>query len=176
MTDSRAALGSDRLPWLPDEPAPLPTRHPRNDLLAWAVAAVLAIGGGAYWLGMHSGGEGDFGNPASNEPSMTVAVPQPLPAPQSQDVQPPPMPEVTPSPVPEVQPVRERSVSIEAPSAQRSPARVLPIERETPAVRDEIERILKEQGVETASAAPRRVPRYISPGINPSDSALRTLK
>ena len=71
MADAGAAVGMDRLPWLEDEPAPRAqpkapetkperaSRAPRRsaslrELAGWAVAAVLLVAGGSYWLGMQS--------------------------------------------------------------------------------------------------------------------------
>ena len=53
MSDSRVALGMDRLPWLPDEPAPrhLPKRAATPDriaMLGWIVAAMLIVAAASY--------------------------------------------------------------------------------------------------------------------------------
>jgi hypothetical protein len=157
MTDSRAAFGTDRLPWLTDEPSPAQKRRARNDLLIWLVAAVIAVAGGAYWIGSRSGsGETEFaGFRSSQSPSTTVTMPEPSYAPE---VQPAPAPEVNPPAVPEVRPVRDESVRITAPPDRRSIRRVLPIEQQTPAVTEQIERILKAQGAEQLAApAPETV-------------------
>ena len=53
MTDSRAAVGLDRLPWLADEPKGK-RGGSRRDLAGWALAAALALAGGGYWLGKQS--------------------------------------------------------------------------------------------------------------------------
>ncbi len=53
MTDSRVAVGTDRLPWLADEPKPRQRRGER-DLKAWAVAAIVLVAGASYWMGTQS--------------------------------------------------------------------------------------------------------------------------
>jgi len=158
MTDSRAAFGSDRLPWLADEPAPTPKRRSRNDLLILAIAAVIAVAGGAYWLGSRPMGSGaELSGAISPSPSATVAVPQASPVPVP-EVQPAPTPEVQPVVAPEVRPVRQPSVRISAPPARRTARRVLPVEQQTPAVTEQIERILEAQGDEqTAAPSPSTV-------------------
>lgn len=155
MTDSRAALGSDRLPWLADEPKGKPARKPRNDLLAWAVGGALVIAAGSYWLGTRTGtGEAHFADTGSGRPSATVAVPQPLAPAQEREVEPSPMPDANPTPAPEVRPVRERSVRFSVPRARPAPRRILPVDEESPTAREEMERILEAQGAESAPETP----------------------
>ena len=68
MTDSRAALDMDRLPWLTDErtrSASAEERKPRRkigwaSLIPWALLAVLLVAGVSYWLGMRSMSEPDI--------------------------------------------------------------------------------------------------------------------
>jgi len=52
MSDSRAATGFDRLPWLADEPRAkaTPPKLGGRELLGWAAAAVLLVGGASFWL------------------------------------------------------------------------------------------------------------------------------
>lgn len=84
MTQPQAAVGMDRLPWLTDEPRP---RAPRpqaqtggRDLLGWAVAAMLLVAGGSYWLGTRTA---EIEEPeaqvvtAPAEPVATVRLPEP---------------------------------------------------------------------------------------------------
>ena len=56
MSDSRAATGLDRLPWLADEPSPKTPRARRRgrDLTPWAVVVMLLVAGAAFWLGTRS--------------------------------------------------------------------------------------------------------------------------
>ena len=76
MTDSRVALGMDRLPWLPDEPArPGEARKASSHgVLGWAVAAILLVAGGSYWLGTRNATDSP-GNPPQVQPSTTLTLP-----------------------------------------------------------------------------------------------------
>src|SRR5690349_11472021 len=118
MTDSRAALGSDRLPWLTDEAAPAPARPKLHKKVAlpnlWGpvAALMLLLAGTSYWLGTRSGNE-----PRSKSPEGRSVV-TPLPeaaAPPQQQVEIAPQPEVTPAPVPEVRSTPQQQVRIERP-------------------------------------------------------------
>jgi hypothetical protein len=54
MTDARAVVGMDRLPWLMDEPRPqasAPAMRGSRELLGWAVAGLLVVAVASYWLG-----------------------------------------------------------------------------------------------------------------------------
>jgi len=98
MSDSRVALGLDRLPWLPDEPVRAP-RKPRAAPIVWPwLAAAVILGAGAsYWLGTNSwesvppAGE----QPRAGPPQATVRLPEALPR----------QPQVRPAPMPEVEPI-----------------------------------------------------------------------
>lgn len=100
MTDSRAVVASDRLPWLSDEPAPQPGKGARPALGWLAAVAILLVAVAAYWLGQRSADTGE--TPAlptsQGTPSTTVPLPQPR-------VQEPVQPEVAAQPMPEVAPV-----------------------------------------------------------------------
>lgn len=118
MTDSRAALGSDRLPWLTDEAAPAPAKPKLHKKAAlpnlWGpvAASMLLLAATSYWLGTRSGSE-----PRSMSPEGRSVV-TPLPeaaAPPQQQVEIAPQPEVTPAPVPEVLSTPQRQVRIERP-------------------------------------------------------------
>jgi len=104
MTDSRAAVGLDRLPWLLDEPkgvARVPGRG--RELAGWAVAATLAIAGGSYWLGTQMGDRPAGEEPRiSTQPQSTVQLPQPRDAAPASGSETFPQPEVRPAPVPTV--------------------------------------------------------------------------
>jgi outer membrane biosynthesis protein TonB len=105
MSDSRAATGFDRLPWLADEPkskAPPPKRGGR-DLIGWAAAAVLLVAGASFWVGTRSEAPetGGIEQPKRARPSTTVPLPQPHVA---QEVSIAPQPQVVPVPAPEVRP------------------------------------------------------------------------
>lgn len=131
MTDSRAAVGLDRLPWLTDEPK-VGARGSSRELLGWAAAAFILVAGGSYWLGTQSGGPDDapIAMTAPSKPESSVKLPEArLPSP------PPPVaiaptPEVRPSPparvaVPEarvespVRPKRRTVLKREEPSRAR---------------------------------------------------------
>ena len=103
MTDSRVALGMDRLPWLPDEPVAAP-RAPvapvrSTAVLGWAVAAMLAIAGASYWLGQASKRETPVESDAGSL-RATVPLPQPAePAPKVEPIVAPPIPIIVERPV-----------------------------------------------------------------------------
>ena len=119
MTDSRAAVGLDRLPWLADEPKPRAAKAV-SGLAGWIVAAILLIAGVSYWLGMRSAGSsGPESRSAVVSPTMTVPLARPSTA----------QPQVPTATVPEVEPV----VAPPIPIVEDAPARkVRPVER-TPA-------------------------------------------
>jgi hypothetical protein len=102
MSDARAALGMDRLPWLEDEWAPRTRRGPR-DLALWASAAVVLVAGASYWMGSQS-------NRPGFAPAATTATTVPLPSaglPAPAPVELAPQPQVAPVAEPEVRPLRE---------------------------------------------------------------------
>jgi hypothetical protein len=114
MTDSRVALGMDRLPWLSDEPvrpqaAPKRTNLP-NGLLGWVVAAILLVAGSSYWLGTRTADVSEDSSGAARR-SATVALPEASQAAPDQNVQPVAVPEAQPVPEPEVRRVTERSAA-----------------------------------------------------------------
>jgi len=88
MTDAASAVGMDRLPWLDDEPVRRAEPRPRDpkpprakssirEYAGWAVAAVLLVAGGSYWLGSQSwpgSDEQSIGSSAS-QPEATVTLP-----------------------------------------------------------------------------------------------------
>jgi hypothetical protein len=102
MSDSRAATGLDRLPWLADEPSPKAPRAKRRgwDLTPWAVSLMLLVACVAFWLGTRSEAPQDM--PRTAQPSATVPLPQPRLAPQEVEIA--PQPQVAPAPLREVRP------------------------------------------------------------------------
>jgi hypothetical protein len=108
MTDSRVAVGFDRLPWLDDEPERVARRSSRG-IAGWAVAGVLLIAGASYWLGQRSANE-------APPPAIIHSAPQsttvPLPVPQ------PAQPQVQPDQMPDVEPAPTRVVPVPRPSAR----------------------------------------------------------
>jgi hypothetical protein len=117
MTDSRATLGSERLPWLTDEPKK-PRKPGARELLLWGGAVIALVGGASYWLGMQTG---------TSEPESTVTFQQTLPPVTSQrpDAQGPPTTEqVQIAPTPEVRPAPASEVrSAPAPVVRPAPGR-----------------------------------------------------
>jgi hypothetical protein len=117
MTDSRVALGLDRLPWLPDEPAR--ARRPSGNMLAWAAIAILLVAGLAYWLGLRSG-EDTSPAPESSltRPEATIRLPdasgQSRPA-EALPVTPPKIERIAAPPIPiiESQEAAPRRVRVE---------------------------------------------------------------
>jgi hypothetical protein len=111
MTDSRAALGSDRLPWLSDEPKVRSTPRKASLPNLWAPAAgvLLLVAGASYWLGTRTGNEV---KPTSPEVSRSVVTPLPEAhtMPQQEQVEPAPQPEINFAPPPELSTVPERQV------------------------------------------------------------------
>ena len=92
MTEAQAAVGMDRLPWLTDEPVTLPRRERKarpaarahseintREFAGWAVAALLLVAGGSYWLGMQSSAPSTqaIERPAQVAPEATVQLPAP---------------------------------------------------------------------------------------------------
>jgi hypothetical protein len=162
MTDSRVALGVDRLPWLPDEPKREPPRAKARDagssnlVYMWAVLAMLLVAAASYWLGMRTAGDGDV--PNVSKPSATVDLPRaedsaPL-------VQAPPAPEVQPAPAPEVRPVPQPSLRISSPPARRLPRTVPPAVAERvkrTMATDEIDRVAAQQEKRPAPAETKPV-------------------
>jgi hypothetical protein len=117
MTDSRMALGMDRLPWLPDEPS-RPSARPKrggHDLLGWAIAAILVVAGFSYWLGTRTGGENSVPQavPGASR-NATVPLPDVTRVAPSEDIQRVSPPELRPVPEPEVHRVTERPASSKA--------------------------------------------------------------
>jgi hypothetical protein len=113
MTDSRMALGMDRLPWLPDDeparsspPPRTPARRPM-DLLGWAVAAIVIVAAVSYWLGTRTRVEDEAASSApAVPPSTTLTLPEPrriephveAPVVDSPEVKPVELPAVRPAP------------------------------------------------------------------------------
>ena len=101
MTDTRVALGSDRLPWLADEPI---ARRKAGGREPWIVggAAVLLVAAAFYWLGIHSRNLEQVPTSGPQRPTVTTPLPEPQNLKPSERVEITPLPEVQPAPVPEV--------------------------------------------------------------------------
>jgi hypothetical protein len=99
MSRVEAATGLDRLPWLPDdEPAVRPAPRRSGKLIGSAFAAVLLVGGAAFWLGTRGVEELVPPAPAPHRAATTVKLPAPRPAE-------PALPQVKVAPLPEVEPI-----------------------------------------------------------------------
>jgi len=103
MTDSRAAVGLDRLPWLNDEPArKTPKPGGGFSLLGWAVAVLLAVAGLSYWLGVRTA------RPEPQAPAQSTST-NPLPSPTAKAPA-----QATPQPAPAIEPMVAPPIPIEA--------------------------------------------------------------
>jgi hypothetical protein len=109
MGQSQAA--ADRLPWLPDEPV-RQAKHGRSALVAWAIAAILAVAAASYWLGMRSGEQQLAPNSATRPSTLTVNLPEPQTAEPAQ-------PQVEFKAAPEVIPPAARDVPLSTPRAEK---------------------------------------------------------
>ena len=73
MSQAQALGGTDRLPWLEDLPAAPKRRGNIREVAGWAVAAMLLVAGGSYWMGAHSWGPPE--QRVTPPSSTTVALP-----------------------------------------------------------------------------------------------------
>ena len=101
MTDTRVALGSDRLPWLQD----LPERRRGGSVrqtLTWGAASVLLVAGASYWLGTQSRvDEPELPAPPSHQRTITTQLPEPqVRPPEPLEVAPVSEAELVPAPQP----------------------------------------------------------------------------
>ena len=151
MTDSRAAVGMDRLPWLHDEPRPRADSSAR-ELFGWATAAALLIAGASYWMGTQSVDQPDrapLDRPEPAAPQASVKLPEArLPAP------PPPVAIVE---TPEVQPAPAPVVAIPEPRAEKpaTPKKRAVVKREQPS-RAKLDQTVKRQSRSKAARTQAR--------------------
>lgn len=117
MGDSRAAVGTDRLPWLSDEP--VATAKSSRSPLGWAIAALLLVAAVSYWLGTRTIDQAPLASP-----NAAVTSQAPLPAPVYEQVQPVTPPETQPFREPEVRRVIERPATVSHPTWQQLPREV----------------------------------------------------
>lgn len=145
MTDSRAAVGLDRLPWLPDEPAP--AKGP--PFVAWIVAAVMLVAAAAYWLGTTSTREEPSAtrSAAPAVPKATIHLPEPVST-AGRQVEIAPAPQVRPTPAPSVRIVTPRTERF----VRRAPAQRRQLRREVPS-RDHLRRVVAEQSGQASAPA-----------------------
>jgi hypothetical protein len=147
---------ADRLPWLPDEPAPQRTKQRRRgSVLPWAIAALALVAGGSFWIGVRSVEQ--FAPPPAQRATTTTSVPlpppQPAPPPQ---VQMPAQPEVRPATVPEVRQAPAREVRIAAPPRAR------PTTKETSEA-TAVEQTASAEAQQSPSAPAQAAPAKIAP-------------
>jgi hypothetical protein len=159
MSDSRAAGGLDRLPWLADEPvrrpASAPVRRRGWDWMGWGVSTVLVVAGLSFWLGARS--ETGDRQPALPPPSATVPVPAPRAAP-SEEVRVLPAPEVVQTREPEVRVIRVPEVRIVT-----APAPKAEVTDESPKATDSAKTVAEEAAKSVAPAASVAAPRIAAP-------------
>jgi hypothetical protein len=156
MTDSRVALGMDRLPWLPDEPAPRarPARTAMPDriaMLGWVVAAMLVVAGLSYWLGLTNRG----GQPEAAAPSPEATFRLPDVSEQA----PPAAAQPTPAPT-RIEPMVAPPITIvESQRPVREvPQQTAPEPPATAAVTQEAETTTDQPAADSASSAPEAAP------------------
>lgn len=160
MSDTSAAPGIDRLPWLADEPKKAPAaKRGTASLLPWGVAALLVIAGASFWMGTRSETpqSPQIAQRKTARPSATVALPQPRPA-APQEVRIAPQPEVNPAPAPEVRPAPVREVHIAAPPVKK----VVTAEAANPATAESGAET-SEPAEATAETAPSAAPPVVHP-------------
>ena len=125
MGDSRAAVGMDRLPWLPDEPsrrrATIKSRTATNGhFLGWAFGALLLVAAVSYWLGTRTVEQ----SPVVASPSSAVPLPVTSEAEPAEQVQPLAPPDVRPLVQPEVRRVVDRQTAVSRPTWRPLPRQV----------------------------------------------------
>lgn len=121
MSRVDAAAAMDRLPWLSDEPQAKHAKVRRSNVALWAAAAIVAVGGVAFWMGASSVDQVSAPPAQRIQPTTTVRLPEPRPA--APEVQLPGQPQVKPTPVPAVRTAPAPQVHIAAPPAPRRMAR-----------------------------------------------------
>ena len=162
MTDTRVALGSDRLPWISDEPIKRRKVNTR-ELWTWGAAAILVVAGAGYWLGVQTAPtEPESAVRSASNESVTTRLPEPadvateeqpavgLPA----DVNPAPAPEVRPAPAPIVHSAPTGTGQFAEPSSTATGERLQASNKAGPARGTEV--------ADTRSATPSSPPRTSS--------------
>jgi hypothetical protein len=161
MTDTRVALGSDRLPWLNDEPIAR-RKSGGRELWILGVAAVLLVAGAFYWLGVRSRDLEQVPTSGPQRPAVTTQLPeaQSIPTQQVQiapapEVQPAPAPEVRQAPAPMVRTAPERrSVAPKSEAVAQKPASTEKAETPAAAATSEAK---SESATTVAPAAPQAI-------------------
>jgi hypothetical protein len=114
------AAAADRLPWLSDEPTPVPAKRGRA-VRTWGAAAILAVAATGFWLGSRS--IPDQALPSSPPLHSTATVPLPEPRPAEPLVRMPAQPAVNPAPAPQVRSAPARDLRITVPPAEKASPR-----------------------------------------------------
>lgn len=70
------AAAEDRLPWLPDEPAPKRPKRGGSGPLFAALGATLLVGSGAFWMGARSVDDSSVPQASRPQASTTVRLPR----------------------------------------------------------------------------------------------------
>jgi hypothetical protein len=160
MTDSRVALGVDRLPWLPDEPARASKRS--SDLLGWALAALVLVAGASFWLGTRTAPEQPIAG-SRPQPSATVPLPESHRIGPAEEVRPVPAPEAQRVAPPEIrQPQRIGSAPVQRLPRTVPPSVAARVKRTV--VTEQIDRVSEEQGA-PAKAAPAPAAKPVAPAV-----------
>lgn len=128
MSRVEATAAMDRLPWLPDEPTAKPAQRRATNAAGPALAAVLLVGGVAFWFGARS--VEDQAPPASPKSGTVVRLPAAqAPAPAQTQVKISPAPQVEPivaPPMPVIESARPvtrvAEKTIAAPTEAAAPA------------------------------------------------------
>lgn len=107
------AAAADRLPWLPDEPSPRPSKRP--GLLPWVGTGAVLVIGTAFWIAVRTASSSLPQAPSHIKGSATVHLPAAVPGKPQVAIA--PQPQVRPAPAPEVKPVIVREVRINSPRA-----------------------------------------------------------
>ena len=111
MSRVEAAAGIDRLPWLPDEPAPRPAKR-RSFLPILAAASLMVAAVGGVWVGVNSVKQPSV---ADVKPRPTTTVRLPAPRPVQPQVPIAAQPQVKSVPQAQVRPAPVREVKIYIP-------------------------------------------------------------
>ena len=114
------AAAADRLPWLPDEPAPRKAPQQRANVVGFAAAAILLVAIFGFLVGVRSVRH-QQSSPVSSkaQSAMTAPLPRARPAP-SPEVRISANPDVRPVGEPQVRPVPTREVRITVPARSRA--------------------------------------------------------
>jgi hypothetical protein len=153
MSRVDAAAPIDRLPWLPDEPAPPARRARRPGLLFLAGGLTLGVAAAGFWIGTRSVSPEEVAPRHSSGATTTVRLPEPRAA--VPEVRPEVQEQVRFAPPEQVRPASPREVHIAAPRNQQ------PAKREAARPAEEQEAPAAEKtatNAAVAAVAPAAVP------------------